>query len=207
MAATGLAGLAGLSGLAMLAAGCGTAGHRAGNEERLPSAAIPAALVREARPIGRAPRFHPPARGPVIGACRPDLGPRRGVHVEVFAANRVVLLPAGIGARPPLGYAEGRIDAAACYGSLVTLEPTGVVLVRGGALTLRDVFRSWGQPLSAHRLASFAAAPGSTVAVFVDGRRWAGAPGAVPLRRHAEIVLEVGAYVPPHSHYTFPPGA
>jgi hypothetical protein len=146
-------------------------------------------------------------RGPVIGVCRPDIGPRRGVHVEIFAANRVVLIAAGIGARPPFGYAEGRIAAAACYGSLVTLEPTGVVLVRGGPLTLSAVFRSWGQPLSPHRLASFAAGPGSSVAVWVDGRRWVEAPGAVPLRRHAEIVLEVGPHVPPHSHYTFPPGA
>jgi hypothetical protein len=103
--------------------------------------------------------------------------------------------------------ARQRIAAAACYGSLVTLEPTGVVLVRSGdALTLSSVFRSWGQPVSSHRLASFAAGPGSTVVVFVDGRRWVGAPGAVPLRRHAEIVLEVGPHVPPHSHYTFPPG-
>ena len=31
-----------------------------------------------------------------------------------------------------------------------------------------------------------------------------GSPGRVPLTRHAEIVLEVGPYVPPHSAYTFP---
>jgi hypothetical protein len=48
------------------------------------------------------------------------------------------------------------------------------------------VFRSWGQPLSATRLASFR---------------------AVPLTRHAEIVLEVGPHVPPHSSYAFPPGS
>jgi len=28
----------------------------------------------------------------------------------------------------------------------------------------------------------------------------------VPLTRHAEIVLEVGPHVPPHSSYMFPPG-
>ena len=44
------------------------------------------------------------------------------------------------------------------------------------------------------------------MAVFVDGRPWRGAPGAVPLTRHAEIVLEVGPHVPPHSSYAFPPG-
>jgi hypothetical protein len=143
----------------------------------------------------------------VVGPCRPRLGLRHGVHVEIFAANRVVLLAAGLGTKPPLRRSEGRIVAASCYGSLVTLEPTGVVLVRPGAgLTLAAVFRSWGQPLSRTRLASFAAGHGKDVEVFVGGRRWAGRPGAVPLRTHAEIVLEVGPRVPPHGRYTFPPG-
>jgi hypothetical protein len=155
---------AGLAGLAVLVTGCGAGEHRARDGDRTPSSAIPAALLREARPIGRAFRFHPPARGPVIGVCQHGLGPRHGVHVEVFAANRVVLLPAGIGTRPPLRRAEGRIIAAACYGAPVTVEPTGVVLVRAGrALTLGAVFRSWGQPLSRRQLGSFRAEPGTTV--------------------------------------------
>jgi hypothetical protein len=130
------------------------------------------------------------------------------VHVEVFAANRVVLLPAGIGTRPPRGFSAGRISRARCYGALVTLEPTGVVLVRRGArLGLSDLFRAWGQPLSRACLASFSTGAATRVAVFVDGRRWHAAPGDVPLRRHSEIVLEVGPYVPPHASYTFPPGA
>jgi hypothetical protein len=193
---------------AALSTGCGAteqrSGARGGGSQL---AAAPPALVREARPIGREPRFHPPAGGSVAGACRRRLGLRHGVHVEIFAANRVVLLSAGLGTKPPLRRSEGRIVAARCYGSLVTLEPTGVVLVRPGAgLTLAGVFRSWGQPLSRTRLASFAAGPGKQVKVFVGGRRWAGRPGAVPLRAHAEIVLEVGPYVPPHTRYTFPPG-
>lgn len=130
------------------------------------------------------------------------------MHVELFAANQVVLVAAGVGARPPLRYAEGRIDGARCYGELVTLDPTGVILVRPGEeLVLADLFRSWGEPLSSRRLASFRASPGAKVQVFVDGRRRPGPPGSVPLRRHAEIVLEVGPHVPPHSSYTFPPGS
>jgi hypothetical protein len=89
----------------------------------------------------------------------------------------------------------------------VTLEPTGLVLVRPGRrLFVSDLFREWGQPLSPGRLVSFRASPGATVAVFVGGRRWRGDPGRVPLMRHSEIVLEVGPFVPPHSSYTFPPG-
>jgi hypothetical protein len=126
------------------------------------------------------------------------------VHVEVFGANRVVLLPAGMGTRKPrLRY--GRVVGARCYGDLVTLEPTGLVLVRPGhRMTLGELFRSWGQPLSAHRLAGFAAPLG--VRVFVNGVPWYGPPQRLPLRRHAEIVLEAGPYVPPHRSYTFPAG-
>jgi hypothetical protein len=190
---------------AALTAGCGST--KSQTEPSVATPAPPAALVAEARPIGRGPRFQPAVSGPVLGACTRRLGPRDGVHIEVFAANRVVLIPAGIGMRAPLQLSAGRITGALCYGELVTLDPTGVVLVRAGTrAVLADLFRSWGEPLSGRRLASFSASPGAAVAVFVDGRPWRGPPAAVPLRRHAEIVLEVGPHVPPHAAYTFPPG-
>jgi hypothetical protein len=184
------------------ASGCGSsrAAHQA--------SPLPAALVREARPIGRGARFHPRATGPIVGPCTRDLGPRVGVHVELFAANRVVIVPSGIGTKAPRAYSAGRIARARRYGDLVTLEPTGVVLVRPHVhRSLLELFRSWGQPLSIHRMASFSAPAGERVSVFVDGRRWRGSAARVPLSAHREIVLEIGPYVPPHSHYTFPPGA
>lgn len=187
--------------LALLIAGCGSARRQRSRE------GIPSSLLRQARPIGQGARFHPPASGPVIGPCRTVLGARQGVHVEVFAQNRVVLLGAGIGTAPPRRTFAGRISKARCYGALVTLDPTGLVLVRPGArLDLADLFRSWGQALSRRRIASFAAPDHGEVAVFVDGRRWHGPPGAVPLRRHWEIVLEIGPHVPPHRSYRFPLG-
>lgn len=191
--------LAGTVAAVVLLVGCGSA-HR-------PAATggIPQALIAEARPIGKGARFRPPVTGRPVGGCRRGLGPRTGVHVEVFAADRVVLLPAGIGAEPPFQYSAGRIAGAHCFGSLVTIDPTGLVLVRPGArLQLSALFRSWGQPLSSKRVASFVT--GSHVAVFVDGQSWRGEPQSVPLERHSEIVLEVGPYVPPHSTYAFPPG-
>lgn len=167
---------------------------------------IPRKLLARARPIGLGPRFHPPPTGPVLGPCRRSLGQRIAAHVEVFASNRVVLVPAGIGTMPPRAWSGGRVSSARCYGGLVTLDPTGVVYVRPGAkLPLSDLFRAWGQPLSRSRLASFSAPPGRSVVVFVDGRRWRGRPGSVPLVRHSEIVAEVGPLVPPHTSYTFPP--
>jgi hypothetical protein len=130
------------------------------------------------------------------------------VHLEVFAANRVVLIPAGIGTLPPRTVFAGRITAARCYGDVVTVDPTGLLLARPGErLTVATVFRAWGQPLSSRRIASFRAGPGHSVSAFVGGRRRPGPPGSIPLTRHAEIVLEVGPYVPPHASYTFPPGS
>lgn len=197
LAAVIVAGVAG--------SGCATAGRGAGSTAT--TTGVPAALAAEARPIGHGARFQPPARGPILGPCRRLLGPRNAVHVELFAANRVLLIPAGIGARPPLTVSEGRISGARCYGALVTRDPTGVVLVRPGAIRrLSALFDSWGQPLSARRLASFHAAPGGRVTAYVGGRRWPGAPGDVPLGSHAEIVLELGPHVPPHTTYAFPPG-
>ncbi|HTU95055.1 MAG TPA: hypothetical protein VMF14_04380 [Solirubrobacteraceae bacterium] len=186
--------------VALALGGCGSSSSGAATS---PGQAIPAALVAQARPIGRGAAFHPPARGPITGACRAPLGRRDGVHVELFAANRVVLVAAGIGVRGPVTRSGGRITGARCYGDLVTLEPTGVVLTRPGShLTVGGLFRAWGRPLSARRLLSFR----GRVTVFVDGRPRPGSPGGVPLTRHAEIVLEVGPHVPPHPAYHFPPG-
>jgi hypothetical protein len=180
--------------------GCGSGGGVGS------TSGIPPALLREARPIGHGARFQPPARGVVIGRCSRRLGRRDGVHVELFAADRVVIVAAGIGTRPPLRYAAGRIAGAGCYGDLVTLEPTGVVLVRPGVhLRLPALFQAWGQPLTPYRLATFAAPAGTAVAAFVNGRRWHGSLASIPLTKHSEIVLEVGPHVPPHRSYTFPP--
>ncbi|MFL5863949.1 MAG: hypothetical protein ACJ780_24790, partial [Solirubrobacteraceae bacterium] len=186
--------------LAVLAvAGCGSAA----SPQPAPDA-VPAALAAQARPIGHGGAFHPPARGPVPGPCRAHLGPRSGAHVELFAADRVVLVAAGLGVRGPVTRTGGRISAARCYGALATLEPTGVVLVRAGTrATVADLFRAWGRPLTARRMLSFS----GRVRVYVDGRPRTVPPGAVVLRRHSEIVLEVGPRVPPHLTYRFPPGA
>ncbi len=167
--------------------------------------AIPRSLLQEARPIGAGRRFHPGVSGSPLGACRRRLGRRSEIHLELFAANRVVLVPAGIGTLPPRRMLAGRIVRARCYGEVVTLDATGVVLVAAAArLSLQAVFGSWGEPLSRHRLLSFKATEGHELRAFVDGRPWQRPPGEIPLLRHSEIVLEMGPYVPPHRSFTFP---
>jgi hypothetical protein len=107
------------------------------------------------------------------------------MHLELFANRRVIIVPAGI-----------------CGNALRTSTPTGVVEVAAQRATLGDLFRVWGQMLASRRLLSFR---GTTLA-FVDGRRRRGDPRGIRLTKHAQIVLEIGGYVPPHPSYLFPKG-
>jgi hypothetical protein len=185
----------------LLVAGCGSSTPA---KQRRAGGGIPASLLAGERPIGRGPRFQPALLGSVQGSCTTSLGRRNQVHVEVFGANRVVLFPAGIGTRPPRRLTDGRVVRAVCFGELVTLDPTGTLYLRPGSrLTLGDLFDAWGQSLTATRIASFS---GRHVRVYVNGRRRLQAPRRVVLTSGAEIVLEIGSYVPPHNRFSFPPG-
>jgi hypothetical protein len=146
-------------------------------------------------PIGVGPAYRPaPAllSGRPVGRLRCESGGRRfGVHLELFARRRVVIVPAGIGLTRGCAYPAR------------TREPTGVIEVRRGArLMLGDFFRLWREPLERSRLLGFH----GRVLAFVGGKRYRGDPRGIPLTRHAEIVLEVGGYVQPHAHYLFAGG-
>jgi hypothetical protein len=134
--------------------------------------------------------------------CRPGERPRSKVHLELFAARRVVLVAPGIGIAPPRVRDGAYVRGGRCTYPLFTREPTGVVEVENGGRpkTLGDLFAVWGQPLSRRRMAGFR----GEVSAFVGGRRRAGDPRTIPLEPHAQIVLEVGGYVPPHPTYRFP---
>jgi hypothetical protein len=125
------------------------------------------------------------------------------VHLELFAARRVVLVAPGIGIAPPRRRKGAYVRGGRCSYPVRTREPTGVVEVEAGGheRALGHLFSVWGQPLSRDRMAGFR----GRVRAYVGGRRWRGDARAIPLRRHAQIVLEVGGYVPPHRTYRFPP--
>jgi hypothetical protein len=191
--------------LIIAAGGCGGSGHtapvRAG---ALDPSYIPI-------PFGRGPRYRPPAlnvrvalASSVAGMpCSTADGKRFGAHVELFARRRVIAIPAGIGVAPPQRRDGAYVRGGRCSYPLRTLEPTGVIeLVPGPTRTLGDFFAVWGQPLSRMRLLSFRA----PVLAFVDGRAWNGDPRAIPLARHAQIVLEVDGALPPHRVYRFAGG-
>jgi hypothetical protein len=202
---------------AAAALGCG--GAPTGARPAVPGDGARAAALdwSRTRPFGVGSRFAPGAHGGLVGSAAPVSGMRcgragahpYGVHVELFAAGRVVRIPAGIGLAPPLRRAGPLVAAGRCAYPLRTVEPTGVVQVDAGPdrpPTAGALFALWGQPLGPRRLAGFRAAPGRRVIAFVDGRRWPGDPRALPLRRHAAVVLEVGPPVSPHPSYVFAPG-
>jgi len=92
---------------------------------------------------------------------------------------------------------------ARCSYALRTTAPTGVVeVVPGSRATVGDLFRVWGQPLRSSRLAGFR----GHVHAYVAGKPWRGDVRAIPLRWHAQIVLEVGGYVRPHALFLFGSG-
>jgi hypothetical protein len=147
-------------------------------------------------------------RARIVGLrCLASPGRRFGIHLELFAHRFVVHIPGGIGVAPPQRRRGVYVLGGACYYPLRTLEPTGVVQVaRGGGArrlhTLGELFAVWGQRLGERHLLSFA----GPVLGFVDGRRWRRPLAQIPLRRHAEIVLEVDGELVPHPAYDFPPG-
>jgi hypothetical protein len=104
-----------------------------------------------------------------------------------------VIVPAGIGI------------GGACSYPLRTRWPVGVIEVRD-RYTLRHFFRLWGQRLTPTRLLGFRTTRDRPVRAYVAGKRWRGPLGAIPLRRHAQIVLELGKYIPPHPDFLFPRG-
>jgi len=155
-------------------------------------------------PLGHGPSFRPAAVGarpaPAL-PCGPRPGATYGAHVELFAAGRVVQVPAGIGVAPPVVRHGAYVTGGRCWHKLFTTEPTGLIHLAAPA-TLGTLFDVWRQPLSRTRLVGFR----GRVRAFVAGHEWRGDPPAIPLRRHAQVVLEVGRYVPPHPAYEFPPG-
>jgi hypothetical protein len=163
-------------------------------------------------PIGPGPRYTPPGAPAAVIAGKPLGALRCGspgsaflVHVELFVDRRVVVLPAGIGVAAPLARSGAIVTPRGCVYPLRTLAPDGVVEVaRGSALTVGDLFRIWGEPLLTRGLGSFRSS--SPVHAYVDGNPVRASAGAIVLTPHAQIVLELGAYLAPHPFFLFPGG-
>jgi hypothetical protein len=120
------------------------------------------------------------------------------MHLELFANGRVVIVPAALGLRGAR-LTLGRVNTARCRARVWSLDPTGVVHF-AGRTALGDVFAVWGRRLAPAHLLTF----GGAVRLYVNGVLRRGAPGTLVLHDRDQVVLEVGAYIPPHRSYRFP---
>lgn len=110
-------------------------------------------------------------------------------HVAIRDHGKAVALPDDIG-RPLL---------ASCLYWIHTHTPDGIVHIESPnvrTFTLGNVFDVWGQPLSRRNVAGAKPKQHERVAVWVDGRPYAGDPRAIPLTEHLDVTLEVG---PPYT--------
>lgn len=212
---------------ALLLAGCAgsrTVVERA--EQDTPSAGVTVSAVRalridrsRTRPLGRGARFQPPPISRLVRAraplgwlrCHATSAHPYAAHIELFAQAHEIVVPAGIGIAPPRHHQGASVDRGACAYPVRTADPTGVILIDPSSIrhaqpNVGDLFKLWGQTLGRHRLAGFTSVGNRSVVAFVDGRRVLGPPGAIPLRRHAQIVLEIGPHVQPHPSYRFADG-
>jgi hypothetical protein len=128
-------------------------------------------------------------------------------HLAIFANGQPRTIPLGIGI--PNAQAENTeigpfVTAGYCFYWLHSHATDGVVHVespRQRQFTLGNYFDIWGEPLSATRVG----ADTGPVIAYVNGRRYAGNPRAIPLTFHGVIQLDVGTDVAPQP-YTFMQG-
>jgi len=138
----------------------------------------------------------------------PALSPMEGTavhihqHLDVYVDGRKVLVPAGIGIDPAVGYAP-----------LHTHDPSGVIHVESPTVrtyTLGEFFAVWGVRITPSCLGGYCAGGGRQLRLFVDGRAYRGDPTTLALAPHQELVVAFGTAAqqpsPVPSSYQFPPG-
>ena len=138
----------------------------------------------------------------------PALSPLEGTavhihqHLDLYVDGRKVLVPAGIGIDPAVGYAP-----------LHTHDPSGVIHVESPTVrtyTLGEFFAVWGVRFTPSCLGGYCAGGGRQLRLFVDGRAYRGDPTTLALAPHQELVVAFGTAAqlpsPIPSTYQFPPG-
>ena len=159
--------------------------------------------VVAARPLG--PQASPAPGQTILGiGCGSDEQLTYHVHARltVYVRGRERAVPAGVGIGAPLRVvpsSAGRFVAGGtCFSLLHTHAADGIVHVESPhAITfvLSQFFAVWQQRLDPQHVGPAA----GRVTAFVDGRRYPGDPGAIPLGPHTQIQLDVGRpVVPPH---------
>ncbi|HEV3088096.1 MAG TPA: hypothetical protein VGX96_12810 [Candidatus Elarobacter sp.] len=93
----------------------------------------------------------------------------------------------------------GRPIVAQCFYWLHTHTPDGIIHIESPnfhSFTLGNFFDVWGQPLTKTDVAGAKPKKNERVAVWVDGRPYAGDPRKIELTQHLDVTIDVG---PPYS--------
>jgi hypothetical protein len=110
-------------------------------------------------------------------------------HVAILDHGKPITIPDDVG-RPLVGQ---------CFYWIHTHTPDGIVHIESPnfkTFTLGNFFDIWGQPLGKTGVAGAKPKPGEHVAVWVDGRPYAGDPRNIELTQHLDVTIDVG---PPYA--------
>jgi hypothetical protein len=125
-------------------------------------------------------------------------------HLDVIVDGEKVLVP------PYLGYViEGSESSLA---PLHTHDDTGLIHIENDVpaeFLLGQVFVEWGVRFTPDCLGPYCSSQGKELAVFVNGKRYAGDPTRLVLKSHQEIAVEygdAGKLPEPPSSFDFPSG-
>jgi hypothetical protein len=190
-------------------ASCGSSSKSTSSKSTSPSSTSPSSTAVWPAPAD------PMARARAAGLV-PETAERLQYHVhshlDVFLDGTKVVVPAGLGIdihnpgvhtftvdgqaqyggiRPPC--------AQACISPLHTHDVSGILHTESATKknnTLGQLFTEWDVRLDANCVATYCK-PAKAVAVYVDGKLFAGDPATIPLSDHKEIAIVIGT--PPAS--------
>jgi hypothetical protein len=113
-------------------------------------------------------------------------------HLDLFRDGRRITVPAGVG------------NSGKCVHWLHTNQAAGIVHVAAPAsvgsrvFTLGDFMTVWGQPPPSAQAGILQVGSSQQLQVWQDGQLFKGAPSAVVLHPHTQVVMELGpAFVAP----------
>jgi hypothetical protein len=129
-------------------------------------------------------------------------------HLQIYVNGQQRTVPGGIGIVPPYRIQQSAagpfITGGRAFYWLHTHDRTGVIHIESPVrrtYSLGEFFDMWGQPLGTDQVGPVHGA----VTALVDGTRFTGDPGTIPLHAHDVIQLAVGPVVTFHP-YDFPQG-
>lgn len=148
------------------------------------------------RPLGPAGSAAPgQARGGIPCGSREQLAYHVHARLTLFVNGQPRTVPLGIGIGAPVRVTDsgrGRFaSGGSCFSFLHTHAADGVIHIEAPVrlpFKLGQFFDVWKQRLDRRHMGSAA----GRVIAYVNGKRWHGDPRAIPLRKHAQIQLQVG---------------